>query len=123
MRVIGLKKHAIAEHGDCAVDAGRRVSGWNESRRLRTDELPDLLAGSRVQRAHLIHRCHVHDAVNDERRHLKRPLAAHLVRPLRLERCDVARVDVIERAVAICAEVAVVAGPLAAASGARYRRT
>jgi len=111
--VIGLKKDAVSEQGDAAVDAGRRISGRHEARRLRAAELPDLPACSRVQRAHLVDRRHVHHAVDNERRHLKSALAAHLMGPLRGKRCDVAGIDSIQRAVAICAEMTVVARPLA----------
>ena len=113
MSVIGLEKHAIAEHGDAAIDAGRGVSRRNESRRLWTHELPDLPAGSGIERARFIDRRNVHDAVQHDRRHLKGALASHLVRPFRLELRDVLGVDLIEWAVTIRAEETVVARPLA----------
>ena len=86
----------------------------DESLRARAAVVPDLPAGARVERPGGVHRGDVHHAVDDDRRDLQRALAArHREHPLRRELRHVVRVDLVERTVAVAAQLSVVGRPLA----------
>ena len=87
MRVVGDKEDARPEHRDAAVETDGGIAA--KPRRARPREAPDLAARRRVNRRHLIGRGDVHDAVEDERRHLVVE-AAHGMNPLRREAAHVA---------------------------------
>ena len=111
--VVGLEEHAIAQHGDTAIQAGRRVV--DKARRTRPAVVPDLATCARVEGPDFVGCRHVHETVDDDGRDLQRalPLTRDGERPLRRKARDVRRRDLVERAVTIAAEETVVRGPLA----------
>ena len=115
MRVVCHEKDARAEHRDAAIETDRGVAA--QTRRARAREAPDLAAGRRVDRRHLIGGGDVHDAVEHERRHLVVE-AAHGVNPLQRQVPHVRCRNLRERAVTVSIEPSVIRRPVA---GARFQ--
>ena len=112
MRVVGDGEYASAEHGDTAVDpagsvAGQTLGAW-------TTEMPGLPSSSGIEREDFVDRRDVHDAVDDDGGDLQRAWSARdREHPFGREVLNVAAVDLIERAEAIPALVAIVGRPRA----------
>src|SRR5262249_3478273 len=62
VRVIGDHKHAVSGDANAAIDAAGRVA--DQSSRPRALVMPDLAAGSRVQRIAFVRAGHIHDAID-----------------------------------------------------------
>ena len=63
--VIGDQEDVLSENSHATVRPERWVGDQIRSPRARV--MPDLVAGARVEREHLIRSCHVHDAVGHDR--------------------------------------------------------
>src|SRR5437016_13263700 len=108
MGVIGLQKNAVAGHSDAAVDSGIA----NHSRRGGQLIMPELAAGSRIQREALVGGGHVHDAIHDHWGHFQPSRARNRKHPLRCEPGDIVLVDLSERGVAVASGIAIVGWPV-----------
>ncbi len=74
--------------------------------------MPYLAAAERVERVRFVHGSDVHHAVDDERRHFERARGAwNRKNPLGRQALDVTGVDLVQRAEAVAAHVAVVGRP------------
>ena len=112
--VVGDHEDAIAEDGDAAIDAGDGVTCGDEIFGARAGVVPDLAAGASVEREAFVGAGDVHDAVDDLRSVFElAACAGHGPAPAWGEMGDVGGVDFGERAEAVAADVAVVAGPFA----------
>ena len=112
MRVIGVEEYAVSQHRRSAVCALCGITRDGPGRRSRPRIAPDLSAGLRIERAHLIRSGHVHHAVDHEGSHLQ-AVVWKRIGPLKLETAYVFGVDLVERAVTIRSECPVVGWPLA----------
>ena len=110
VRVVGDHEDAIAVHRHAAVDAGGGVAG--QALRARPLIVPDAAPGPGVQGVALVGAGHVHDAVDDDRRHLQARRARQREDPRRRQPRDGAAIDLVGRAVAIAARVAVIGRPI-----------
>ena len=110
VRMIGDHEHAIAGDRDAAIDAAGRVA--DEPLGARPLVVPDLAARAGVERVALVRARHVHHPADDDRRHLQPRRVGQAEDPLRHEARHVLRRDLRERARAIAARRAVVAGPV-----------
>ncbi len=111
VRVVGDHEHAIAGDTGAAVRAA-----LHHALRARPLVVPDPPAAARVERVALVGRRHIHDPVDDDRRHLQVAGVGNREHPARRQLRDVVLVDLRQRRVAVAAGLAVVGRP------ARLRR-
>ena len=110
--VVRDHEHAVAEGRNASIDPAGRVTG--QPRRARAAVMPDPTAAAGIERERFVDRRDVHDAVDDDRRRLQRTRSSlNREHPFRREALDRLRVDLIERAESIPAQVSMVGRPLA----------
>ena len=110
VRVVGDQEQPIACDGGAAVDARGGVS--REALRPRARVPPKLTARARIERDAFVHVGDVHHALDHQRRGLQSTRAADVVDPRGRQAADVGGVDLIEFAMAVAADIAVVGGPV-----------
>ncbi len=108
--MIGDHEDAVAVHRHAAVDSRGGVAG--EALRPRPLIVPDAPPRPRVQRVALVGVGDVHHPVDHDRRHLQARGAGQREHPRRREARDRAAIDLVGRAVAIAAAIAVVGRPV-----------
>ena len=108
--VIGDHEDAVAGNRHAAVDAARCVA--DQALRARAAVLPDPTSVAGVERIALVGGGDVHDPAHHDRGHLQARGARQGEDPTGSQPRDVALVDLVERAVAVAAELAVVGGPV-----------
>ncbi len=110
--VIGLEKDTIPENRHAAIDAARGIA--DQALRSRPGVVPDLTARARIERPDGIDGRHVHQAVDDDWRDLKRAGRAwNLKGPFRREPRHIGDRDLVERAVAVAAQLSMIGRPFA----------
>ena len=97
-------------YGDAAIDAAGGIAG--EAAGARALEMPDLAARAGVERVAFVGAGDVHDAIDDDRRHLKAAGVRQVEHPAGAELLDVLLRDLGEFGVAVAADIAVIGGPV-----------
>ena len=108
--VVGEHEHAIAGHGDAAIESARRIPG--DAASPFTLVAPDDAAGAGVERPAFVRGRHVHHAVHDQGRVFDGGDAGHGENPLGRQARDIGLADLRELAVAVAAGIAVVGRPI-----------
>ena len=108
--IVGDHEQAVAGSGCAAIDAAGGVA--DQILGSGTLVVPDLASGAGVQRVALIGAGHVHDSVDDDGGYLQAGGAEQREDPLGRKAGDVGLVDLIQRAVTVAADLAVVGGPV-----------
>src|SRR3954452_6466426 len=109
MSIVGHEEDSVTEYGHTAVRAFRRIS--SRFGRACTFVMPDGSSRSRVKSEYLIGSGDVHHSVDHYRRDFQ-GLMVYRENPLELETANVRCVDLIQRAVAIPADVSVIRWPV-----------
>jgi hypothetical protein len=112
MGVIGVEEDAIAEERDAAIGTQRGIACNRAGGGARPGVFPDFTAGSAIESRYLVGGRDEHHATRDERRRLER-LILDRINPLELKARGVTRVDLIDGAVTVSVQGAVVGGPIA----------
>ncbi len=110
VRIVGYHKHFVTQDRHAAVGAERRVA--DESRSLRARILPDLAASQCIERQGLVRPGNVHHAVGDQGRHFEAKMIDG-EDPFHAQILHVRRIDLLEFAVPVAAQVSVVSEPVA----------
>ena len=110
MRVVGHEEDAIAENGHASIGSFRRIAARLAG--TRAFVVPDGASCARIQSEHLIRTGDVHHAIDHNRCDLEH-LMIDREDPFELQAADVRWVDLVQRAVAIAADVAVIRRPVA----------
>src|ERR1700679_1600927 len=110
MRVVGRQENAVSGGSYAAISAARGVAG--QAARARTLVMPNLLAGTGVERIAFVRAGDIHDAVDHHRSHLQAPRVRKTEDPRGAQASHVVPIDLSKYGVTISARIAVVSGPV-----------
>jgi len=111
VRIVSDQKDAVPQDRHTPVNSARRISG--QPLRARPREAPDLAAAAGIECVYFIYRGHEHHAVHHDRCHLQLSRITDRDAPPRPEIRHVRDVDLLERAMPVAGQCAVISGPVA----------
>ncbi len=112
MRIVRHEEEPITLDGDTAIDSAAGIA--DQTLCARPAVLPDRSSGARIQRVDFVRFGHVHHAVHHYRSHFQKTRPWQRIHPFHAQTPHVVRTNLIERAVAVSGEFAIVSGPITA---------